>query len=199
MPIRRLKVYLVTHPKATRLYNTDLRSSSHQIWRQSYRGRGCQSVRGIKSTSWSTPNSFACQKSIGILRRRRSRLHHNGFCEGRGFRSPARGLKLWWLFFVQEGFGHLPSSSSIILLTLLLTSHRLSSGTMSDFEQHTDKQGIGCDRVKTLMRDITKLYSLSIFFEGDQTGAAEDSKIFLDMVRCLGTRKRGFTNPTFVA
>lgn len=59
---------------------------------------------------------------------------------------------------------------------------------MSDFEQYTDEQSIGCDRVKILIQEALNqrtrhyqaIYSLSIFFEGDQTGAAEDSKLFLD-------------------
>ena len=64
---------------------------------------------------------------------------------------------------------------------------------MSDFKQYTDEQGIACERVKSPIQESIhqrarhyQIYSLSIFFEGDQTGAAEDSKIFLDMVRCLG-------------
>lgn len=56
-----------------------------------------------------------------------------------------------------------------------------------------------CDRVKSLIHEALNqrarhyqvIYSLSIFFEGDQTGAAEDSKIFLDMVwsGALGQKK----------
>lgn len=74
---------------------------------------------------------------------------------------------------------------------------------MSDFEQYTDEQGIGCNRVKSLIQEAFNqrarhyqvIYSLSIFFEGDQTGAAEDSKIFLDMVRCLGAEGESLKIP----
>lgn len=60
-----------------------------------------------------------------------------------------------------------------------------------------------CDRVKSLTQKALKqrarhyqvIYSLSIFFEGDQTGAAEDSKIFLDMVRCLGAEGESLRIP----
>ena len=51
------------------------------------------------------------------------------------------------------------------------------SGTMLDFEQYPDEHGIGCDNVKSLVqkalnqraRHYQVIYSLSIFFEGDQT------------------------------
>lgn len=51
-----------------------------------------------------------------------------------------------------------------------------------------------CEMVKRLIQEALNqrarhyqaIFSLSIFFEGDQTGAAEDSKVFLDMVRCFG-------------
>ena len=74
---------------------------------------------------------------------------------------------------------------------------------MSDFEQYTDEQGIGCNRVKSLIQEAFNqrarhyqvIYALSIFFEGDQTGAAEDSKIFLDMVRCLGAEGESLKIP----
>ena len=74
---------------------------------------------------------------------------------------------------------------------------------MSDFEQYTDEQGIGCNRVKSLIqealiqraRHYQVIYALPIFFEGDQTGAAEDSKIFLEMVRCLGVEGESLKIP----
>ena len=53
---------------------------------------------------------------------------------------------------------------------------------------------MACERVKSLIQDglnqrvrhYQAIFSLSKFFEGDQTGAAEDSRIFLDMVRSFG-------------
>lgn len=60
-----------------------------------------------------------------------------------------------------------------------------------------------CDKVKSLIQEALNqrgrhsqaVYSLSIFFEGDQTGAAEDYKIFLDMVRCLGSQGESLRIP----
>lgn len=57
-----------------------------------------------------------------------------------------------------------------------------------------DQPDIACEKVKSLIQDALNqrgrhyqaILSLSIFFEGDQTGAAEDSRIFLDMVRSFG-------------
>lgn len=60
-----------------------------------------------------------------------------------------------------------------------------------------------CDKVKRLTEEALNQggrhyqanYSLLIFFEGDQNGAAEDTKIFLDMVRCLGAQRESLRIP----
>lgn len=66
-----------------------------------------------------------------------------------------------------------------------------------------DQPDMACEKVKNLIQEAlnqrTRHYqailSLSFFFEGDQTGAAEDSKIFLDMVLSFGAEKEALQIP----
>lgn len=66
-----------------------------------------------------------------------------------------------------------------------------------------DQPDMACERVKNLIQEALNqrarhyqaILSLSIFFEGDQTGAAEDSRIFLDMVRSFGAEGEALRIP----
>ena len=66
-----------------------------------------------------------------------------------------------------------------------------------------DQPDMACERVKNLIQEALNqrarhygaILSRSIFFEGDQTGAAEDSRIFLDMVRSFGAEGEALQIP----
>ena len=63
---------------------------------------------------------------------------------------------------------------------------------------------MACERVKSLIQEALNqrarhyqtILLLSIFFEGDQTGVAEDSRIFLEMVRSFGVEGEALQIPT---
>lgn len=74
---------------------------------------------------------------------------------------------------------------------------------MSEVITFEDQSDMACERIMRLIqealdqrsRHYQAIFPLSIYFEGDQTGAAEDSKIFLDMVRSFGAEGEALRIP----